>query len=59
MALKKPLQPNDFPVQAEDKKIVKKDGEPIADAQDEKTADDIADRLNDDAWRREEDNWSA
>jgi len=40
---KKPLQPNDFPIQTEDKKIVKRDGQP----------------MNEDEGRREEDNWSA
>ena len=56
---KKPLQPNDFPVNAEDKKIKKQDGTPIADTDDPAVADDVAERLNEDEARREEDKWSA
>jgi hypothetical protein len=54
-----PLKPDDFPVHVEDENIVKNDGEPIAEVCDNKTAEDIADRLNENEYRREEDRWSA
>ena len=56
---KKPLQPNDFPVNAEGKKIKKQDGTPIANTDDPTVAADVAERLNEDEARREEDKWSA
>lgn len=55
----KPLEPDDFPVRAEDKKIVKNDGETIAEARNEKIADEVAERLNAEESIREEDRWSA
>ena len=59
MTAKKPLKPDDFPVHEDGDKVKKQDGEPIADAKDPAVAADIANRLNDDEARREEDNWSA
>lgn len=56
---KKPLEPEDFPVNADGKQIKKQDGTPIAETQDPKVATDVADRLNEDEARREEDKWSA
>ena len=56
---KKPLEPNDFPVNADGKKIKKQDGTPIASTDDQAVAEDVADRLNDDEARREEDKSSA
>jgi hypothetical protein len=56
---KKPLEPNDFPINAEDKKIKKEDGTPVANTEDPAVAADVAERLNDDEARREQDNWSA
>jgi hypothetical protein len=56
---KKPLEPDDFPVNAEEKKIKKHDGTPLADTDDPAVAADVAERLNDDEARREEDKWSA
>jgi hypothetical protein len=55
----KPLESNDFPVNADGKKIKKQDGTPIARTDDPAVAEDVADRLNDDEARREEDKWSA
>ena len=55
----KPLDSNDFPVNADGKKIKKQDGAPIASTDDPAVAEDVADRLNDDEARREEDKWSA
>lgn len=54
----KPLQPKDFPVQALQTKIIKSDGEPIADAKTHQVAEDICDRLNADHEREEEDRWA-
>ena len=56
---KKPLKPDDFPLNTEGKKIKKQDGTPIADTDDPAVAADVAERLNDDEARREEDKWSA
>jgi len=58
-ASKKPLRPEDFPVNAEGRKIKKQDGTPIANAEDPAVAEDVAERLNDDEARCEEDKWSA
>jgi hypothetical protein len=59
MADDKSLKPEDFPVHVQQRNIVKNDGRPIAEACDQKTAEDVADRLNADEYRREEDRWSA
>ena len=59
MVGKKPLKPDDFPVHVDKKNIKKDDGEPIAEGSDEGTAEDIADRLNENEHQREEDRWSA
>ena len=56
---KKPLAPDDFPVSAHGKTIRKQDGTPVADTDDPAVATDVAERLNDDEARREEDKWSA
>lgn len=59
MAKDKPLQPDDFPVNVKNDEIVKSDGKPIAKVCDPQTAQELADRLNEDENRREEDRWSA
>jgi hypothetical protein len=56
---KKPLKPDDFPVNAEGTKIKKQDGTSIANTDDPAVAADVADRLNADEAQREEDKWSA
>jgi hypothetical protein len=56
---KKPLKPDDFPMDVEGQKIKKQDGTPIADAESPAVAQEIAERLNEDEARREEDKWSA
>ena len=56
---KKPLKPDDFPVTAEGQKIKKQNGQPIANTEDPGVAADVAERLNDDEARCEEDKWSA
>jgi hypothetical protein len=55
---KKPLQPKDFPVHDEGKKIVTDDSKPIAEADDSKMAEEICERLNTDEARKEEDRWA-
>jgi hypothetical protein len=55
---KKKLDDEDFPVKVERDKVVTPTKEPVAEAENEGLAEDIADRLNDDAWRRHEDKWS-
>ncbi len=57
MANNKTLKPQDFPIQVDDKDILKVSGKPIAKAVDKKTAHDVADRLNDAEARTEEDRW--
>jgi hypothetical protein len=52
------LKPNDFPVHTEKKKIVKTDGNDIAEAKTTEIAEDIADRLNSEEAQREEDRWA-
>jgi len=59
MAGNKPLKPKDFPVHVDKGNIKTNDGKPIADAEDNSTAEDIADRLNENENQREEDRWSA
>jgi hypothetical protein len=59
MADDEPLKPEDFPVHANQEKIVKNDGKTIAEARTKKTAEDVAERLNAEEHRREEDRWSA
>jgi hypothetical protein len=55
----KKLDDDAFPVKVDRKKIKTRKDEPVATAENEETAKDVAERLNDDAWRRQEDNWSA
>ena len=54
-----PLKPDDFPVHSDKNEILTTGGQPGASAKDEKTADEIAKRLNADEDRQEEDRWSA
>jgi len=57
-AVPKPLKPEDFPVHTEQKEIVTDSGKPTAGACDKETAHDVADRLNSDHSREEEDRWA-
>lgn len=59
LANAKPLQPDDFPISAEGKKITKQDGTALAETANPAVAADVAERLNEDEARREEDKWSA
>jgi accessory colonization factor AcfC len=58
MADDEKLKPEDFPVHTEEKKIVKNDGETIANASDKKVAEDVAERLNAEEDLREQDRWA-
>jgi hypothetical protein len=55
----KPLKPNDFPVEVEREELVTADGKTIAKAKTPAIAEDIADRLNEDDARKEQEKWSA
>ena len=57
MREKEQLKPNDFPVHTDQEKIIKTDGKDIAEARTPKIADEIAERLNTEEHRREEDRW--
>ena len=59
MADDEPLKPEDFAVHMNQKQILKNDGKTIAEARTQKTAEDVAERLNAEEHRREEDRWSA
>ncbi|MBN8991631.1 MAG: DUF3606 domain-containing protein [Rhizobiales bacterium] len=59
LARDKQLEPDDFPLNADGKKIKKQDGTSIAEASDPGVASDVAERLNGDEARREEEKWSA
>jgi hypothetical protein len=56
---RKALEPDDFPLNADGKNIKKQDGTQIAETFDPTVAMEVADRLNEDEARREEDKWSA
>jgi len=58
MADKEQLKPDDFPVHSERTKIVKPDGKDIAKADTPKIAEEVAERLNADEDRREQDRWA-
>ena len=55
----KPLKPDNFPVEVEGEEFVTADGKPIAKAKTPAIAEDVADRLNEDDYRKEQDGWSA
>jgi hypothetical protein len=59
MADDEPIKPKDFPVHTKQNQVVKNDGKSIAEARTKKTAEDIAERLNAEEDRREEDRWTA
>ena len=59
MAKEKPLKPDDFPIEADDKTLKTNKGKPIASAETEALAEDLAERVNEQADREEHDRWSA
>jgi len=53
------LKPDDFPIEADDKKLKTNKGKPIATAESEGIADELAERVNEQADREEHDRGSA
>jgi hypothetical protein len=53
------IQPSDFPVEVDKNELKTSKGEPIATAKNQPLAEDVADRLNEQAYREEHDRWSA
>jgi len=58
MAKEKPLKPDDFPIEADDKTLKTNKGKPIASTESEAIADDLAERVNEQAGREECDRWA-
>ena len=59
-AMPKPKIPaDDFPLEAQDREVKTTKGETIAVAKDAPVAEDVADRLNEQADREQHDCWSA
>jgi hypothetical protein len=54
-----PLPPEKFPLTVDGKKIKDKEGDTVATTNSVKDATEIAERLNEDEERKEEDRWSA
>lgn len=54
-----PLEPEDFPLHADATRVKCQDGKPVAKTDSPGMAQEIADRLNAEEHRREEDKWSA
>ena len=52
------IHPNDFPVEADKTTVKTNEGKPLAEAESEPVAEDIADRLNEHAYREEHERWS-
>jgi hypothetical protein len=55
----KTLDANDFPVETDDETIKTQQGKKVASAVSKPLAENIAERLNEQAHREEEDRWSA
>ena len=53
-----PLKPDDFPVSTDDEHLITQDGKQVADAKSKPLAKEIAERLNEDAARKEEERWA-
>jgi transposase len=58
MARQKPLKPDDFPIEADGKKLKTSKGRPIASTESDAIADDLAERVNEQADREEHDRWA-
>jgi hypothetical protein len=54
-----PLEPSDFPVKTSDCEVVTPLGRVIASAADPALAEEVAQRLNETEWRRQEECWAA
>jgi hypothetical protein len=60
MKMKKPaIEPDDFPVEADKEQVKTNKGDPLALAKDQPVAEEMAERLNEQAYREEHDRWSA
>ena len=55
---KRPLEANDFPIESEKQTLKTCNGKKIASAPSKELAEEIADRLNEQAHREEEDRWA-
>jgi hypothetical protein len=55
---KQALHPEDFPVIADGRNLITQDGMTIANARSELLAEEIAQRLNENAARKREDRWA-
>ena len=53
------LRPHDFPIENEKEKLKTQTGKVVGSAISEELAQDVADRLNEQEQRNEEDRWSA
>lgn len=53
------IHPDEFPVEADKKEVKTRKGKPLATAKDEPVAEEIAERLNEQAYQEEHDRWSA
>ncbi|MCC8937573.1 hypothetical protein H8A99_14100 [Bradyrhizobium sp. Arg68] len=53
------IHPDDFPIGADGKEIKTNKGKPIATGKDKAVAEEVAERLNEQAYREEHDRWSA
>ena len=58
MSKQEPLKPHDFPISTEKNKLITDEGKEVAEATSPRVAEDIAERLNEDAARKEEDRWT-
>jgi hypothetical protein len=58
MTKEKPLRPDDFLIEADDKTLKTNKGKPIASTESEAIADDLAERVNEQAHREECDRWA-
>lgn len=52
------IHPDDFPVETGKTTVKTQKGKPLADAENEPVAEEIADRLNEQAYREEHEKWS-
>lgn len=52
------IHPNGFPVEADKTTIKTNEGKPLAEAESEPVAEEIANRLNEQAYREEHDKWA-
>lgn len=58
MPERKVLNPRDFPISTDKAKLITDTGEKVAEATSPHVAEDLAERLNEDASRKEEDRWA-